>query len=38
VAKMKWPERLEVVDQMPMTPTKKIIKGALQELLRETTP
>ena len=30
IAKMKWPERLEVVDEMPMTPTKKIIKGALQ--------
>jgi acyl-CoA synthetase (AMP-forming)/AMP-acid ligase II len=30
IAKMKWPERLEVIDEMPMTPTKKIIKGALQ--------
>ena len=29
VAKMKWPERLEIVGQMPMTPTRKIIKGAL---------
>ena len=29
IAKMKWPERLEIVDQMPMTPTRKIIKGAL---------
>ena len=36
VAKMKWPERLEVVEEMPMTPTKKIIKGALQERLGET--
>ena len=29
VAKMKWPEALEFVDQMPMTPTRKIIKSAL---------
>ena len=29
VAKMKWPERLVLVDQMPLTPTRKIIKGAL---------
>ena len=28
-AKMKWPERLEVIDEMPMTPTRKIIKGEL---------
>ena len=29
VAKMKWPEKLEIVGQMPLTPTRKIIKGAL---------
>jgi acyl-coenzyme A synthetase/AMP-(fatty) acid ligase len=29
VAKMKWPERLEIVPEMPMTPTRKIIKAAL---------
>lgn len=29
VAKMKWPERLEIVERMPLTPTRKIIKGAL---------
>lgn len=29
VAKMKWPEKLQIVDQMPLTPTRKIIKGAL---------
>jgi cyclohexanecarboxylate-CoA ligase len=29
VAKLKWPERLEVVEAMPMTPTRKIIKGQL---------
>jgi len=33
VAKMKWPERLEVIAEMPMTPTRKIIKG---ELARRT--
>ena len=32
VAKMKWPERLEIVGQMPMTPTRKIIKGACTRL------
>lgn len=34
IAKMRWPERLIVIDEMPMTPTRKIIKGALQERLR----
>ena len=29
VAKLKWPERLEVIDEMPMTPTQKIKKGEL---------
>ncbi len=29
IAKMKWPEALEFVDEMPMTPTRKIIKSAL---------
>ena len=28
-AKMKWPERLEIIDEMPTTPTRKIIKGEL---------
>jgi cyclohexanecarboxylate-CoA ligase len=30
VAKMKWPERLVTLDEMPMTPTRKVIKGALK--------
>ena len=30
VAKMKWPEALVIVDQMPLTPTRKIVKGALR--------
>ena len=29
VAKMRWPERLEIMSDMPMTPTRKIMKGAL---------
>jgi non-ribosomal peptide synthetase component E (peptide arylation enzyme) len=33
VAKMRWPERLETVDAMPMTPTRKIIKDELAKLL-----
>jgi len=33
-AKMKWPERLEVIDDMPVTPTRKIVKGELVARLR----
>jgi non-ribosomal peptide synthetase component E (peptide arylation enzyme) len=29
IAKVKWPERLEIIDEMPMTPTRKIMKGEL---------
>jgi len=29
VSKVKWPERLEIIEAMPMTPTRKIMKGAL---------
>ena len=29
VAKIKWPERLELIAEMPMTPTRKIMKGQL---------
>ncbi|MDM8164459.1 class I adenylate-forming enzyme family protein [Roseovarius sp.] len=35
VAKMRWPERLEVIPEMPMTPTKKIIKPVLVADIRE---
>ena len=31
VAKVRWPERLEIVDTMPLTATRKIIKGRLIE-------
>src|SRR5215472_4144904 len=33
IAKMRWPERLEFVDTMPMTASRKIIKGKLIEQL-----
>ena len=33
LAKLKWPERLEVVNEMPLTPTRKIMKGALAKRL-----
>ena len=33
VAKVRWPERLEVVGAMPLTATRKIIKGKLIERL-----
>jgi cyclohexanecarboxylate-CoA ligase/acyl-CoA synthetase len=33
VAKMLWPERVELIDEMPMTPTRKIIKGMLRARL-----
>ena len=35
VAKLRWPERLVAVEAMPMTPTRKIIKSALVNLIRE---
>ncbi len=33
VAKTKWPERLEIIAEMPLTPTRKIIKGKLRALV-----
>jgi acyl-CoA synthetase (AMP-forming)/AMP-acid ligase II len=35
VAKVKWPERLVSIAEMPMTPTRKIIKGALSKLIMD---
>jgi len=35
VARLKWPERLVPIAEMPITPTRKVIKGALARLLRE---
>jgi cyclohexanecarboxylate-CoA ligase len=34
VARFKWPERLELVEAMPITPTQKVMRGRLRELLR----
>jgi acyl-CoA synthetase (AMP-forming)/AMP-acid ligase II len=34
VAKFKWPERLELVDAMPLTPTQKVMRGRLRERLK----
>ncbi len=33
VGKRLWPERVEVVDDMPVTPTRKVVKRRLVELL-----
>ncbi len=30
IAKLKWPERLVLVDALPLTPTRKVIKGRLR--------
>jgi cyclohexanecarboxylate-CoA ligase/acyl-CoA synthetase len=30
IAKIKWPERLEVIPEMPLTPTRKVIKARLK--------
>ena len=35
VSKNKWPERLEIVDDMPLTPTRKVIKGKLVAMLAD---
>lgn len=33
IAKLRWPERLEVIDEMPATPTRKIMKRELIKLV-----
>jgi cyclohexanecarboxylate-CoA ligase len=35
VAKIKWPELLVSITEMPMTPTRKIIKGALIKFIKD---
>lgn len=35
ISKLKWPERLEWIESMPMTPTQKIQRGLLAKRLRE---
>ncbi len=37
VAKMRWPERLEIIDEMPLTPTRKIKKGELAKWISANT-
>lgn len=32
ISKYKWPERVEIVKEMPMTPTKKVMRGVLKEM------
>ena len=34
VAKLKWPERVEIIADMPMTPTRKVKKTELIKLLK----
>ncbi|MEM6463119.1 MAG: class I adenylate-forming enzyme family protein [Pseudomonadota bacterium] len=36
IAKYKWPERLEIVDAMPLTPTRKIMRGSLQQRIADS--
>ena len=33
VAKFKWPERFQIIEAMPLTPTQKVMRGRLRELL-----
>jgi acyl-CoA synthetase (AMP-forming)/AMP-acid ligase II len=35
IAKFKWPERLEFIDAMPLTPTQKVMRGRLTALLAQ---
>jgi cyclohexanecarboxylate-CoA ligase len=32
IAKLRWPERVEAIAAMPMTPTRKVMKGELRRL------
>lgn len=38
IAKYKWPERLEVLPQLPMTPTRKVMRGALAAMIDTPKP
>ena len=31
VAKYKWPERIEIIEQLPRTPTGKVLKYILRD-------
>jgi non-ribosomal peptide synthetase component E (peptide arylation enzyme) len=37
VTRQKWPERLEVVTELPMTPTGKVQKTLLRDQIRSAT-
>ena len=37
ISKNKWPERLEVIGEMPLTPTRKVMKGSLSALLERAS-
>lgn len=37
IAKYKWPERLQVFPELPMTPTKKVMRGRLASMLRQSS-
>jgi non-ribosomal peptide synthetase component E (peptide arylation enzyme) len=34
---MRWPERLEIIDAMPVTPTRKIVKRDLTARIQAGT-
>ena len=34
IAKFKWPERVETIATMPLTPTQKIMRGRLRDLIK----
>jgi cyclohexanecarboxylate-CoA ligase len=34
IAKFKWPERLETIAVLPLTPTQKVMRGRLRDLLK----
>ena len=37
IAKLRWPEKLEVIDEMPMTPTKKVMKHVLTRMVSSSS-
>jgi non-ribosomal peptide synthetase component E (peptide arylation enzyme) len=34
MAKYKWPERLVILEDLPLTPTRKIMRGKLSDLIQ----
>lgn len=35
LAKYKWPERIEILEEMPMTPTRKVMRGRLAGMITD---